>query len=145
MPGRESETRPFWRRDRDETTRVSTEATNGRQPLADQDSPARDDGPGPAPAKSVPRGNPELLRSAIDRGRTGDKVAHPDPAAAPLGTDDEAAGTPPAPREVREAMRHETAPRATEDDIGRPRLTLASLVILGTLALIAVAFGISGT
>lgn len=33
------------------------------------------------------------LRAAIDRGETGDKVAFPDPAAAPLGTDDEAAGT----------------------------------------------------
>jgi hypothetical protein len=35
---------------------------------------------------------PETLRAAIDRGETGDKVAFPDPAAAPLGTDDEAAG-----------------------------------------------------
>jgi len=34
------------------------------------------------------------LRSAIDKGLTGDKVAAPDPAAAPLGTDEEAAGTP---------------------------------------------------
>jgi hypothetical protein len=36
------------------------------------------------------------LRHAIDSGNTGDKVNYPDPAAAPLGTDDEAAGTPPA-------------------------------------------------
>lgn len=36
----------------------------------------------------------EPLRTEIDRGRTGDKVAFPDPSAAPLGTDDEAAGTP---------------------------------------------------
>lgn len=35
------------------------------------------------------------LKAAIDRGETGDKVAFPDPAAAPLGTDDEAAGTGP--------------------------------------------------
>jgi hypothetical protein len=34
----------------------------------------------------------EQLRADIDSGRTGDKVAHPDPAAAPLGADDEAAG-----------------------------------------------------
>jgi hypothetical protein len=38
--------------------------------------------------------NVDQLRWAIDRGRTGDKVAYPDPAAAPLGTDEEAAGTP---------------------------------------------------
>ena len=36
----------------------------------------------------------ERLRRDIDAGRTGDKSPGPDPAAAPLGTDDEAAGTP---------------------------------------------------
>ncbi|SMH54013.1 hypothetical protein SAMN02982994_3448 [Azospirillum lipoferum] len=36
---------------------------------------------------------PHRLRDAIDRGLTGDKVPATDPAAAPLGTDDEAAGT----------------------------------------------------
>ncbi|WP_109109709.1 hypothetical protein [Azospirillum sp. TSO35-2] len=35
------------------------------------------------------------LRADIDRGLTGDKVPATDPAAAPLGTDDEAAGTAP--------------------------------------------------
>ncbi|MFL1876979.1 hypothetical protein ACIKT0_17815, partial [Hansschlegelia beijingensis] len=37
----------------------------------------------------------ERLRDAIDSGRTGDKAPFTDPAAAPLGADDEAAGTPP--------------------------------------------------
>ncbi len=37
------------------------------------------------------------IRANIDRGLTGDKVAWEDPAAAPLGTDDEAAGTRPDP------------------------------------------------
>jgi hypothetical protein len=32
------------------------------------------------------------LRNDIDSGKTGDKVAHPDPSAAPLGTDEEAGG-----------------------------------------------------
>jgi hypothetical protein len=36
----------------------------------------------------------EQLRSDIDSGRTGDKVPASDPAAAPLGADEEAAGTP---------------------------------------------------
>jgi hypothetical protein len=40
------------------------------------------------------------LRHDIDTGRTGEKVAAPDPAAAPLGTDDEAAGTPPSGQTV---------------------------------------------
>ena len=35
------------------------------------------------------------LRRRIDHGEFGDKVNYPDPAAAPLGTDDEAAGHPP--------------------------------------------------
>ena len=37
----------------------------------------------------------DALRERIDSGETGDKVDYPDLAAAPLGTDDEAAGTPP--------------------------------------------------
>jgi hypothetical protein len=37
----------------------------------------------------------EQLRHDIDSGRTGDKVRVGDPAAAPLGTDDEAAASPP--------------------------------------------------
>jgi hypothetical protein len=45
-----------------------------------------------------PRGTPvapntsdaERLRHKIDTGKTGDKVGVPDPAASPLGTDDEA-------------------------------------------------------
>jgi hypothetical protein len=36
---------------------------------------------------------PERLRQNIDSGRTGDKVPVADPAAAPLGTDDEAGGS----------------------------------------------------
>jgi hypothetical protein len=35
------------------------------------------------------------LRRRIDHGELGDKVNYPDPAAAPLGTDDEAAGHSP--------------------------------------------------
>ncbi len=47
------------------------------------------------------------LRDDIDRGLTGDKVAAADPAAAPLGTDDEAAGTPPSPEAIAEARERE--------------------------------------
>lgn len=56
------------------------------------------------------------LRDAIDRGGAGDKVAFSDPSAAPLGTDDEAAGTPPTQEQVRAAQRYETqrAPEAGE-------------------------------
>lgn len=47
------------------------------------------------------------LRETIDKGGAGDKVGFSDPAAAPLGTDDEAAGTPPSPDQVRMAQRLE--------------------------------------
>jgi hypothetical protein len=43
--------------------------------------------------------NWEQVRDRIDSGATGEKVAVSDPAAAPLGTDDEAAGVPSQPTE----------------------------------------------
>src|SRR5207248_1885271 len=49
------------------------------------------------------RSTADQLRRDIDRGRTGDKVAWPDPASAPLGTDEEAAGTRLAPQDVETA------------------------------------------
>ena len=49
------------------------------------------------------------LRADIDSGRTGDKVSAPDPAMAPLGTDDEAAGTPPSPAAIALTRRIENA------------------------------------
>jgi hypothetical protein len=51
----------------------------------------------------------EQLRRDIDSGRTGDKVAGSDPAAAPLGTDEEAAGTAPDPNVVAAARQQERA------------------------------------
>lgn len=49
------------------------------------------------------------LKDAIDRGRTGDKIHVLDAAAAPLGTDDEAAGTPPRPEAIAGTLRRETS------------------------------------
>jgi hypothetical protein len=51
----------------------------------------------------------DQLRADIDSGRTGDKVSAPDPAMAPLGTDDEAAGTPPSPAAIALTRRLETS------------------------------------
>jgi hypothetical protein len=76
-----------------------------------------DSKPGVAP-------NADQLRAAIDSGKTGDKVAFPDPAAAPLGTDAEAAGAPPARVELNQAFTAETG---------------ALPVLLGFLGLITVA------
>lgn len=54
-------------------------------------SPAGADTPKDA-AVTGPAGTADRHRIDIDRGRTGDKVPFPDPAAAPLGTDEEAGG-----------------------------------------------------
>jgi hypothetical protein len=61
----------------------------------------------------------EKLRADIDSGRTRDKVASSDPAAAPLGTDEEAAGTPISPAAV-EIARHQEVRRGarTNEDGG---------------------------
>jgi hypothetical protein len=53
----------------------------------------------------------EQLRIAIDQGHGGDKVDATDPAAAPLGTDDEAGGTPNSAAQVRLAAAHEIRAR----------------------------------
>ena len=50
------------------------------------------------------------LKGDIDSGRTGDKAPHVDVGAAPLGTCDEAGGTPPTPQRVRLARLTERAP-----------------------------------
>lgn len=50
------------------------------------------------------------LKGDIDSGRTADKTPHMDIGAAPLGTCEEAGGTPPTPREVRIARQNERAP-----------------------------------
>lgn len=47
------------------------------------------------------------LGDDLDRGRGRDKNPYPDPAAAPLGTDDEAAGTPVTTEQTRMARDHE--------------------------------------
>ncbi len=61
----------------------------------------------------------DRLRADIDLGRAGSKVPVSDPAAAPLGADDEAAGTPPTPLRVRLARALELqGPHPREQDHG---------------------------
>jgi hypothetical protein len=65
----------------------------------------------------------DRLRHDIASKEGGDKVAFPDPAAAPLGTDDEAGGHPPSPETVALAYRHEIDPApatsTTTSELGR--------------------------
>ena len=60
----------------------------------------------------------EQLRHAIDRGRTGSKLPYPDPAAAPLGTDDEAGGAPTDPGVLHDVLQRETRSTAAHSGIG---------------------------
>lgn len=71
----------------------------------------------------------DQLRDAIDRGRAGDKVPSYDPAAAPLGSDEEAAGTPLQGAELSQALERETARSAAHGEpppgqVDRPRHSL---------------------
>ena len=68
------------------------------------------------PAASAPA-TADRLRHEIDSGRTGDKVAGPDPAAAPLGTDDEAADRPPGDGRVEMARRDELQQEGVADKV----------------------------
>ena len=71
----------------------------------------------------------ERLRADIDGGRTGDKVAGSDPAAAPLGTDDEAAGTPPRPEDVAVARTHELKHGGRQSDENGSSVLLYMMIL----------------
>jgi hypothetical protein len=76
------------------------------------------------------------LRHRIDQEGAGDKVPFPDPAASPLGTDDEAAGTPPTPRQRATAAEHEL------DRVGPPKRRVMGalwgmLLVIGLVLLAA--------
>ena len=80
----------------------------------------------------------DQIRDAIDSGATGEKVGHPDPAAAPLGTDAEAGGNSPTPTERKlEAGSQINHPEAVPPD-GR-------VVYFVLLALVAGAIAVIGT
>lgn len=75
----------------------------------------------------------ERLRHDIDSGRTRDKVSGPDPAAAPLGTDAEAAGTPTPFEEIARdrSMTADAPPRNNED--GGKGLYIAALAVIALI------------
>jgi hypothetical protein len=70
-------------------------------------------------------------RIDIDSGKAGDKIAFPDPAAAPLGTDDEAAGTPPSRTELRIEQASLTEPVPVRRRVPIPvRFYIGAIVVL---------------
>jgi len=77
----------------------------------------------------------EQLRIAIDQGHAGSKVDATDPAAAPLGTDDEAGGTPNSTAQVRLAAAHEirgpSSARQRTNGIGAAWWLIGFAVLVG--------------
>lgn len=65
------------------------------------------------------RRNWSQVRKRTDSGKTGDKVDYPDPAAAPLGTDEEAGGARTAEEDIAQAERQRELPRQDERDAPR--------------------------
>lgn len=99
----------------------------------------------PRPAPPAPPGEGSTsaqLRRDIESGQTGDKVAVIDPAAAPLGTDDEAAGASPDPGEIHAARARERSPALSTHPDGAPARRRASgawRVLLGLFCIVVLA------
>ncbi len=77
----------------------------------------------------------DQLRADIDRGKTGDKVPYGDPAAAPLGTDDEVAGAPPSPTLAAQTHAHEVGrgpahPPQRTHGLGHAWILVGAIVLL---------------
>ncbi|MBW4656788.1 MAG: hypothetical protein KME20_27635 [Kaiparowitsia implicata GSE-PSE-MK54-09C] len=74
----------------------------------------------------------DQIRNAIDSGATGEKVAFPDPAAAPLGTDAEAGGNTPtrAERAMEAQARIEQPPRVPPNGVA---IYLAAIAAVGAM------------
>ena len=75
----------------------------------------------------------DQLRNSIDSGHTGEKIGMPDPAAAPLGTDAEAAGASPTAAELK--LEAQSAP-STPDLQGRAPVGI--FVYLALIAAVAI-------
>jgi hypothetical protein len=80
-----------------------------------------------------PGATTEQLRHDIDRGRTSDKVDAIDPAVAPLGTDEEAAGTPIDPNLLAVVRRRERAshPQRAANEFDWSAVTIWVVTVLG--------------
>ena len=74
----------------------------------------------------------DRLRADIDSGRTGEKVAGSDPAAAPFGTDAEAGGASPTRAEINLESRSRVAdpPAPSPAQTRKPWLWAAALLLL---------------
>jgi hypothetical protein len=89
-----------------------------------------------------PASTPAQLREDIQRGHTGDKVKVRDPAAAPLGTDEEAAGRPVPAIAAQRARDAETnSPIETDPDRSNKYTTWSGVLIwIGAVATLVSVF-----
>ena len=133
----------YWRFDRDQTNRVSTERIGRSQPEADRNSPVvSSDGGGTRherPPIARDAKNASRLRAPTDGDRPSDKISYPDPAAAPLGTDDEAAGTPAEPVRIEIAAQHESPRDSAGGDFSNPDRGRRLGMVLMVMAAVALA------
>ena len=95
------------------------------------------------PAGAIPEAETTAeLKADIDAGRTGDKVDELDLAAVPLGTDDEAAGTPASQAriEIARATERPPGPQAPSDAPVYGRWVWAvAAIVLGAAAYLLIA------
>ena len=87
----------------------------------------------------------DRLRHDIDRGRGGDKVDNIDLAAAPLGTNDEAAGKSPTPAEIKLAFKYEIGGKVSSERGGRDSdhsvaLWVTIVIVWSSILFAAIAF-----
>jgi hypothetical protein len=76
------------------------------------------------------KSNVMQLKHAIDSGRTGDKVAFPDPAMAPLGTDEEAGGNPTHPSVIQHTIQNETVQAPSKESPSGFYAMLVAILLL---------------
>lgn len=84
----------------------------------------------------------DQLRDRIDKGLTGEKVAMPDPAAAPLGTDAEAAGYPPTAQERSLAARRAPRSERSAQPLPGPAIYLAVIALAAVVIIVVFAMAL---
>lgn len=81
-----------------------------------------------------PDRNAAQLKHDIDSGKTGDKVDAFDPAAAPLGTDDEAAGTHPQSQPMKDQLPIKPEPGRSTNSSDHSTVLMYGAIVFGIAA-----------
>lgn len=73
--------------------------------------------------------NVAILKDKINSGQTGDKVAFPDPAMAPLGTDEEAGGNTTSAAIIQQTIAAETVHARPKESLSGSKVMVAFIVV----------------